>query len=168
MDSSLCDRQQIQIEREFGKRDRKGRLHDKRRNTEVYFHRPTLTPSRDQDHRYRKKVRACYLNPGLVRIGRRGAVPAAGAGIGYAVVYERAQRTYDTNRCARRGGGISGRSSHRRQTGFVRRGKIPRQVRRERREEVLLEVRRRRPHPYAMSANKARSRIRAGSVGIPL
>ena len=47
--------------------------------------------------RDRQKVRTHHLKPGLVRIGGRQALPAAGAGVGYTVVQERAQEPVDSD-----------------------------------------------------------------------
>jgi hypothetical protein len=52
------------------------------------------------------------FNPGLVRIGTREALSAAGAGFGYTVVQERVKEPVDSDRCARRRGETSGRSDH--------------------------------------------------------
>src|SRR5712664_1840151 len=68
-------------------------------------------------------------NSGLVRIGRREALPVAGAGFGYTVVQERAEEPVDSDRCARRRGETSSRSYHGCRRSLVRGREIPRKIR---------------------------------------
>ena len=51
----------------------------------------------DQDQRDRTEIRAHNFHPGLVRLGSREALFAAGAGFGHAVVQERAPEPVDSD-----------------------------------------------------------------------
>lgn len=63
---------------------------------ETFKERLSQRPS-DQGQRHREEVRADNLDSGLVRAGRREAPPAACAGLGQAVVPERASEAVDSD-----------------------------------------------------------------------
>src|SRR6266851_7571953 len=80
--------------------------------------RPKRTPrplSPNQDERHRQEVRADDLHSRLVRAGRGEALSSSRAGLGDAVVQERAQKPADSHRCARRGRGVPGNANYRSQ-----------------------------------------------------